>query len=376
MAALGPLVEAIRADVAITFTQIALLTTLPVLAMGLGCFVNAVLVRRLGMSGVIALALAAIALADALHWLGLGKAGLMISALGAGIGIAFIQATLPGIIKHAAGVKTPLVMGLYIAAIMGGAALASFLTPALSHWIGWEGSLALWSVPAVVALAVWLGRRALMPAPPERSSARLSLRQVARVPRFWALATFFGLGTAGYTCVLAWVPPTFTSLGWPPTQAGLALSWLTVLEVIAGLLFPALAQRMGDRRPVLFTVLGLAVAGFLLLGLMPQATGWLATALIGLGIGGLFPMSLIITMDHLDDPAAAGQLTAWVQGIGYVIASLSPLVAGVMKDALGGFQPAWLVLGGVFLGLMGLALRFDNDRVARRAHSLGAAVAA
>ena len=111
MAAIGPVVESIQNDVPLSFIQVSLLTTLPVIAMGLGCFANGVIVRRMGMSGVITLALVTIAASDALHWAGLGFVGLWVAALGAGMGIAFIQATLPGFIKHVAGDKTALVMG-------------------------------------------------------------------------------------------------------------------------------------------------------------------------------------------------------------------------------------------------------------------------
>jgi cyanate permease len=52
----------------------------------------------------------------------------------------------------------------------------------------------------------------------------------------------------------------------------------------------------------------------------------------GLGIGSLFPLSLIVTLDHADDPARAGRLTAFVQGGGYIIASIMPFVAGWMRS--------------------------------------------
>lgn len=362
MAAIGPLVEAIRHDVSLSFTQLSLLTTLPVLAMGLGCFVSALLVKRVGFNSVITLALASIALSDALHWFDFGYAGLGTAALGAGIGIAFIQAALPAVIKQAAGEKTPMVMGFYIASIMGGAALAAAITPVVSDYIGWQSALALWGLLALTGLVSWVMRGQVLPAPSQNSSVNIAFSAMARQPRFWSLAIFFGLGTAGYTCLLAWIPPTFIHLGWSETQAGLALSWLTAIEVIAGLTFPILAQQMKDRRPVLLLVLLLSVAGFLLLGLVPEAMAWLAITLLGLGIGGLFPLSLIITMDHSDEPVLAGQLTAWVQGIGYLIASLAPVAAGVIKDLLGSFEQAWLMLGVIFIGLIVMSLRFDHSK--------------
>jgi len=115
-------------------------------------------------------------------------------------------------------------------------------------------------------------------------------------------------------------------------------------------------------------VLLLSVAGFLLLGLMPKTMAWLATALLGLGIGGLFPLSLIITMDHSDDPVLSGQLAAWVQGIGYLIASLAPIAAGLIKDLLGGFEQAWLMLGVIFIGLIVMSLRFDQSKAPQQLH--------
>ena len=81
-------------------------------------------------------------------------------------------------------------------------------------------------------------------------------------------------------------------------------------------------------------------------------------------------MSLIITMDHIDNPAAAGQLTAWVQGIGYLIASISPFVAGAMKDVLGGFDQAWLLLGVIFTGLVFMSLQFNRTGMARHMNAV------
>lgn len=362
MAAIGPLVESIRQDVGLSFTQVSLLTALPVIAMGLGCFVSASITKRIGFNGVVTLALVAIATSDALHWFNLGVIGLLATALGAGIGIALIQAVLPAFIKQAAGEKTPLLMGFYIAAIMGGAALSSAISPMVSHHLGWASALAVWGILAVLGVVVWGMRTRVLPVPRQPQGVQVGFSDLARLPRFWSLAIFFGLGTAGYTCVLAWIPPTFTNLGWTETHAGLALSWLTAIQVIAGLVFPALAQRMGDRRPVLTLVLLLAVGGFVLLGTAPAAMAWLATALLGLGIGGLFPLSLIITMDHADEPALAGQLAACVQGIGYLIASASPAIAGLLKDLMGGFEQAWLSLGVIFVGLVGMCLRFDKSQ--------------
>ncbi|MCE9785113.1 MFS transporter, partial [Shewanella algae] len=177
-----------------------------------------------------------------------------------------------------------------------------------------------------------------------------------------AMNLFFGLSTASYTCVLAWLAPFFIDLGWQATQAGLLLAFLTLMEVVAGLLLPTLAARSHDRRPLLLLLLLSTIGGFIGLALMPLALPWLWAALLGIGIGGLFPLSLIVTLDHLDDYSQAGQLTAFVQGIGYLLASLSPLLAGYLKDSSSSFTLSWLLLAAVSLGMLAIVWRFDPKR--------------
>ena len=86
---------------------------------------------------------------------------------------------------------------------------------------------------------------------------------------------------------------------------------------------------------------------------------------MGLGIGGLFPMSLIVSLDHLDNPRRAGGLTAFVQGIGYLIAGLSPLIAGMIRDQLGSFEWAWWSLTAVMAVMIVMVLRFNPRQYAQ-----------
>ena len=106
-------------------------------------------------------------------------------------------------------------------------------------------------------------------------------------------------------------------------------------------------------------LLGLIMAGFCGLILSPHHLSLLWPCLLGLGIGGLFPMSLIVSLDHLEDPRRAGGLTAFVQGIGYLIAGLSPLVAGMIRDQFAGFDWAWWTLTAVMALMLLMVWRFN-----------------
>lgn len=364
MAAVGPLLSAIRGDIALSFSVASLLTMLPVMAMGLAMFFAMGISQRLGEQRTVLTLLAIIGLATVARLFVDSAAELIVSAVLAGFGIALIQALMPAFIKSRFPDNVALCMGLYVTSIMGGAAIAASFAPLVMSRTGsWRVGLAIWAGLALLALLFWWAQRANT----LRDSAPVVRKQSFFThSRAWLLAIFFGLGTASYTCVLAWLAPYYVEKGWSEQNAGLLLGFLTAMEVISGLVVPAIAHRSRDRRVVLMALLGLIIGGFCGLILSPQFLSLLWPCLLGLGIGGLFPMSLIVSLDHLDNPQRAGGLTAFVQGIGYLIAGLSPLMAGMIRDQLGSFEWAWWSLTAVMMIMLVMVWRFDPRHYARQ----------
>ncbi|MFJ2491025.1 cyanate transporter [Pseudomonas iridis] len=364
MAAVGPLLSAIRGDIALSFSVASLLTMLPVIAMGLAMFFAMSISQRLGEQRTVLMSLAIIGLATVARLFVDSAAELIVSAVLAGFGIALIQALMPAFIKSRFPDNVALCMGLYVTSIMGGAAIAASFAPLVMSRTGsWRVGLAIWAGLALLALLFWWAQRANTP----RDSAPAARKQSFFThSRAWLLAIFFGMGTASYTCVLAWLAPYYVEKGWSEQNAGLLLGFLTAMEVISGLVVPAIANRSRDRRVVLMALLGLIIGGFCGLILSPQYLSLLWPCLLGLGIGGLFPMSLIVSLDHLDNPQRAGGLTAFVQGIGYLIAGLSPLMAGMIRDQLGSFEWAWWSLTAVMVAMLLMVWRFDPRHYARQ----------
>ena len=364
MAAVGPLLSAIRGEIALSFSVASLLTMLPVMAMGLAMFFAMGISQRLGEQRTVLMSLAIIGLATVARLFVDSAAELIVSAVLAGFGIALIQALMPAFIKSRFPDNVALCMGLYVTSIMGGAAIAASFAPLVMSRTGsWRVGLAIWAGLALLALLFWWAQRVNTP----RGSAPAVRKQsFFKHSRAWLLAIFFGLGTASYTCVLAWLAPYYVEKGWSEQNAGLLLGFLTAMEVISGLVVPAIAHRSRDRRVVLMALLGLIIGGFCGLILSPQFLSLLWPCLLGLGIGGLFPMSLIVSLDHLDNPQRAGGLTAFVQGIGYLIAGLSPLMAGMIRDQLGSFEWAWWSLTAVLVVMLLMVWRFDPRHYARQ----------
>ncbi|MGC7532209.1 cyanate transporter, partial [Pandoraea pneumonica] len=82
-----------------TYPVAALLTSLPVLAMGAGAFAASGLTRRFGERRGVLLGLVALALACGIRFFADDTVTMIATALASGIGIAIIQALLPGVVK-------------------------------------------------------------------------------------------------------------------------------------------------------------------------------------------------------------------------------------------------------------------------------------
>lgn len=354
LAAIGPLLDAIQAGTGISSADAGLLTTVPVFAMGLCALAGAQLQRRLGVVRGVGLGIAIIALACALRWPLHGSTGLIATAALGGLGIALVQALLPAFIKRHFPERAGQLMGLYTTGIMGGAALAAASASPLGQLLGWQTLLALWALPAAAALLLWRRATAAHVDVAGGSSASLPVR----APRAWLLMVFFGIGTGAYTLVLAWLPPFYTELGWSAARSGLLLGALTLVEVAAGLVVSSILHRFPDRRPLLLAVLLSVLAGLACLIVAPVPLAIPAVILLGCGIGALFPLSLIVSMDHVTEPAGAGALLGFVQGGGYIIASAMPFIAGLIRQHSASLAQAWMVMAGGVVVLLLIALRF------------------
>ena len=353
LASVGPLFSVLQREAGLTATQFSLLTTLPVAMMGLAALCGPWLLARIGAARGIMLGLFILLVACSLRGFSTSLTGLMGTALLGGASIGTIQALMPALIKKAYTQTASTIMSLFSTGIMAGAAVAAASAEPLFSWLTLKPALAMAGVLALLALMLWLP---LVKQPQGEQTAHESVTLSSS--RTGLLLLFFGVGTGAYTLVLAWLPPLYIQAGWSARSSGYMLAWLTLTEVAAGFAVSALIGKFPDRRVPLLTVLLLLLAGLLCLVFSPGTTPVLSTLLLGIGIGALFPLSLIVTFDHARTPAQAGKLLSKVQGGGYMIAALMPLVAGIVRDSSVSLTSAWLVMSAGVVLLIAIAFTF------------------
>lgn len=329
LAVISPLIETIRAATGLSYQAMGWVTGLPIMAMGFLALAGST-VYRLGMRRGVAIGILLVFAACLLRLLATDPAWLLGSALLAGIGIGITQTLVPGFIKQHFPQQIDTLMALYVSMIMGGAAMSAAGTPILLHSMTWEPALAMWALPALLGLVLWLlatrafrdpARRTVTAATSAAAASAVTVLRPWRHARAWLLAGLFCASGSCYTLALAWLAPYYIELGASPQRAGLLLAGCTLL----------------------------ASAGYLMLAWIPLAAPWLIIAILGLGIGALFPLTLILAMDHASVPRNAGVLAAFVQGIGYLVAGLLPFAAGQLRDSLGSLESAWSLMAGVVL---------------------------
>ncbi|MGK3142791.1 cyanate transporter [Pantoea sp. C2G6] len=353
MTSVSPLLGQLRHSIGLSPLAASLLPALPMMMMGGIALVSAPLMQRftvrtllLGGSALLLLALLSrLFLTDG--------GGLVLSTVPGGAGIGMVQMAMPGLIRQRFAARSAPVTGLWAAALMGGGGIGAAITPWLAAQVGWQGALSGWALPVVLALLLWLF--ITTPAAAGRDAAELP--SLWRKPRAWTLALSFGLVNGGYAICVAWLPDFYHQLGWSAQAGGSLLGVMIGCQVMGALLLPLLA-RGRDRRPLLLLTLALQFSGMLGFLLAPGLAPWLWAGIAGAGLGGAFPLALVLALDHLAQPQAAARLVAFMQGVGFIIAGCMPFIAGQLHQLTGHFTSVWLLQAAVTLLLVGLNLRF------------------
>lgn len=352
LSSMAPVLGDVSRGLGLSGSQAGLLTTLPVLCLGLFAPLAPTLARRFGSERVILGVLLCLAGGIALRST-FGSFGIFAGSLIAGASIGVIGVLLPGIVKRDFPAHAGSLMGVYTMALCLGAALAAGSTVPLSHHFGddWRLGLGVWLIPAVVAALVWL--------PQARQGhgahhAAFQVRGLWRDRLAWQVTLYMGLQSSLAYIVFGWLPSMLIGRGLSPTEAGLVLSGSVIVQLLSALTAPMLATRGKDQRLAIVVVMVLTLAGLFGCLYAPLGGLWGWAVVLGIGQGGTFALALTLIVLRSKDAHVAAHLSSMAQGVGYTLASAGPFAVGLVHDLSGG----WNAVGWIFAVIGGAAIVF------------------
>ncbi len=178
-----------------------------------------------------------------------------------------------------------------------------------------------------------------------RATGPANIAALRHSPTAWAMALFFGGQSVQAYVSFGWYSTFFRDHGASAGHAGLLVAFYSALSIPISMVIPIVAVR-GQRRLVmsLAVIYAVAYVGMLV---APLSGAWLWMLLAGVG-SGMFPLALTMVALRTRTPAITAALSAFMQGIGYVIAGLGPLLVGLVLALTDNWAIAFIV---TFAGL-------------------------
>lgn len=348
---LGPLVGMIQEDVGLTHWSAGLLMSLPLLVFAFMSPLVPKLANRLTNEVTLIIGLTSLLIGIAIRSIPM-TFFLFSGTLLAGLGIAIGNVLLPAVVKDKFPEKFGLMTSVYSTSMGLVASLASGISVplAVNLHLGWQGAQIVWTIPVIVAILVWVflrkynlrDSRAL---PPKSGAAG---KGMWGSPLAWQIAIFMGFQSFLFYVTISWLPEILHSHGMSLETAGWLLSFTQLMGLPASFFIPVLAGRSRSQIWIAFMLGMCAIAGYsgLLLG-SSYPLLIVSIMLIGIALGGSFPLALSYIGLRARNANQAAELSGMTQSTGYILAAVGPLFIGYLYDMAHSWTIPILTLIGV-----------------------------
>ncbi|PFJ04951.1 MFS transporter [Bacillus cereus] len=358
----SPLLETIRQDLNISNFSVSFLTAIPVFCMGTFALLTGKVIKKYGAEKAIMACLILIGFATCMRAFTSSISTLFASSLFIGIGIALAGPLLSGFIKEKFPTKIGLMIGIYSVGMGTGASLSAGLTIPLQHVLkdDWNMALAFWGVLTIIAIIFWypVMKQKKNTSTQDKKNNSLPLRN----KKAWLFTIFFGLQSGIFYSITTWLAPANQSMGVSSEQAGTLITVFTVVQMICSFLIPTLADIYKNRALWLLGSICFVLIGLSLM-IYPLTTPWIPSILLGIGLGGVFPLALMLPLYETKTSEDASALTAMMQSGGYIMGGFIPVLAGIARDYFDGYTQVFIIMALLSLILFLLTLVMNKKKV-------------
>lgn len=345
-----PLIGLIKQALQLNNFQVSLLTSIPVICMGVMAFGVKQMQQKLGRDRSILLCLFLLAIGMASRIVFSNYLSLVLSAIVIGFSIAIIGPLLSGLIKEYFPQQTGLLIGVYSISMGVGSAAASNFSLSLTK-TSWSFALGSWSILAIIGGIVWffvMGEKGTQ-ASVRKASKGFPLNSV----QAWKMVLFFGLQSGMFYGVSTWLVELLVQKGFSRGQASQWLTLYVIVQMVFSFVIPVLMDHWGSTRSWILICGCLILLG---VGCLLTNTFFLLIGgiiLIGFGLGGYFPIAMLLPLQASEDPLEASLWTGMVQSFGYIVGGVIPILLGVFVDIFQSFNIFLYVMiilcGGILL---------------------------
>ena len=365
VASIGPLVDELVRTELLSLFQVSLMTSLPIVCFGIGAFASPYLVKRFTLNKAVMFVLILLTVAMATRLFG-GFPAIITSTVLIGLAIAIANVLIPTIVREQFPDRIELITGVYVTLLAISASFAAAIAVPSSDLLGgWRGALAVWIIPAVLAIIFWV--------PLFRSNAVGKItsvathaeekRAVARSSLTWGIVFFFGLQSGGFYSILNWFPSLLIDRGMSDVDAGALLGLTTAVGIPSGFLTSLLFRKFKSLSVIAMVMTAFTLTGLLMIGLTPDLLV-LACIITGFGFAATFPLSLTLIGSRASTSTQTTQLSALAQGWGYLISAGTTFGFGLLRDVTGSWNSSLILVSALtFLQLFAGAVAGRDKRI-------------
>ena len=363
-----PLLDPIGADLGFGPAVAGVFGMLPALAFAVFGLVTPMLVHRVGLERMALVSMLMAGIGTFTRSLaGNTLVLLVLSAVALG-GMGVGNVVIPPLVKRYFPDRVGGISTLYITFVQLGTVLPALVAVPLANVSDWRVSMGSWTLVAVAAAVPWVAVLML-----ERSNdsplARVhdtavhgtdeapelpALPAVGKAwhsPVGWGMAAMFGMTSLNTYALFTWLPKILTEAGGSAELGGNMVALFSALGLVSALTMPVLATRVANPYPIVLACAAFYAVGFLGLLLTPMRHPVVWVSFVGLGPS-TFPLALTLINLRTRTSAGSAALSGFSQGLGYTLASLGPLLFGLLHQATGGWAWPFAMLSGAVVILL------------------------
>ena len=332
---IGPLLNTIQEELNVSSAMMSLLTSIPVFCMGLFAPFAVPMQKKFGYRTSINILMLFIGVATAARYYFDSFAALIITSFLTGFAIAIISPILNAYIKETFKEKMAPVVGLYSFAIGGGASLSAGLTgPLYESSNNWSYALAIWGTLSIFALITWtLAVEKKVNVVENVEETHEEGRNPWKSGLAWIIMLYFGLQTALFFSLTAWLPSMGQERGMSIITAGNVLTIMSIVQLVGNLTISSLIGKYPNLVAWLFSLIGFGGVGAGVLFIDTNWAIWVGAMMLGAALSGLFPIGLMLPLQEARNNHEANTWSSMVLSGGFMLSAVIPLVIGMVYDA-------------------------------------------